>query len=254
MVRSEKKYRSYFEYCTYVFLSKALLCMIITIALYAILECYHINQYSDLTHNMWEVFYRITSTFLTGFIISISFYYIVVNIPTRHRHFIIKSNLQEMYIIIKRDILVQIIYASKKGGIQGISNESDTINSLMTVDGFTSVFAGGKKSNEGWYAFQNGLGKDGMEFKEIISNLQLLSKQIDFILQNYIMLSSQELKILKLLQVDILKMENLQPPNVEPYREDERVLIGFLWRMYSGWSWKGGYLGYDPIEKIIKEI
>ena len=254
MIRKEKKYQSYFEYCAYVFLSKTLLCMIVAIALYAILECYHINQYSDLTHNMWGRFHRITSTFLTGFIITIFFYYFVVNIPDRRRHFIIKSNFHKMYMMIKHDILVQIISASKKGGIQGINNDSDTINSLITVDGFKSFFAGGKEAHEGWYAFQNGLGEDGMEFKEIISNLQLLSKQIDFILQNYIMLSSQELNILKSLQIDILKMENLQPPNVEPYREDDRTLIGFLWHMFSGWSLMDGYLGYDPIEKIIKEI
>ncbi len=254
MIRNEKKYQSYFECCTYVVLSKTLLCLIITIALYAIFECYHINQYSDLTHNTWEEFHRITSTFLPGVIISIFFYYLVVNIPERRRHFIIKSNLHKMYVIIKRDILVEIICASRKGGIQGITNDSDTIDSLMTVDGFRSVFAGGNEADEGWYAFQNGLGKDGMEFKEIISNLQLLSKQIDFVLQNYKMLSSQELNILKLLQIDILKMENLQPPNVEPYREDDNILIGFLWQMFSGWSVISGRLGYDPIEKIIKEI
>lgn len=224
--------------------------LVTIITLYAMLVWYDIMKCpAGSNYEWWKKFYEAASNFLIGFIISFFFYFLVIYLPDKRRRHIIKSNVNKMYTCVKRDILCQIIFASQKGGIQGINADDDTIDRLMTIDGFKAVFSGGKEAHEGWYAFANGLEKDGIEFKGILFNLQLLSKQIGFILQNYIVLDEQVFGFLKNLEAIIFQMEKLQPAY-----DDTKILCGFLWQMFTGWDWIEGYLGYDPIERMLKEI
>ena len=55
----------------------------------------------------------------------------------------------------------------------------------MDVENFKAAFAQGSEANEGFYAFENQMSDETPEFREIVLNLQMLSKQIEFVLHNY---------------------------------------------------------------------
>lgn len=88
-----------------------------------------------------------------------------------------------------------------------------------------------------------------MEFKEILSNLQLLSRQVAFTLQNYVLLDEKMFAFLKNLEANIFHMERLQLNY-----DDTKILCRFLWQMFTGFNIVEGDVGCDPIEKAIKQI
>ena len=122
----------------------------------------------------WSDTFSISSNLLLGGFVSFVFYYLVVHIPETRRKGIIKQNLLQMYLAIKRDILEQVVSGSRKGGRQDLSNDSDSIDELMKTERFRAAFQGGREATEGYYAFMNHLQEDSVEFQEIVFLLQLL--------------------------------------------------------------------------------
>lgn len=229
--------------------SSILFWLIIIVIIYALLTWCDISKYNNPNDEWWPKFHDQASNFLIGFIISCFFYFLVVYLPDRRRRNIIKLNFTKMYENIKRDILHQIIFASQKEGIKNIHADFTTIETLMTIEGFKKVFSGGREANEGWYAFVNSIKTNQSESKKIISNLNFLSNQINFILAHYVILDKQLFSSLKNLELNIFQLNSLDLDC-----DDIKILSRFLWQMFTGWNFANGYSGYDPIKRIIEEI
>ena len=197
----------------------------------------------------WDDFYTVTSPFLIGGLISFLFYFLVVHVPERKKSKIIKSNLKSVYAGIKKDILYQVIFASQKGGRRDLQADSETISRLLTIGGFKEAFEGGREADEGFYAFENHISEDTPEFRNIILNLQILSKQIDYVLHNYSILDEEVFGFFKRLEVYLMRIQNL-----DANYDDAKTLSAFIWEIFTGWSIVSGYGDHDIIEKMISDI
>lgn len=169
--------------------------------------------------------------------------------PERRKRNIIKTNLKSVYEDIKRDILYQIIFASQKGGRHDISQDTETVDKLMTAEGFKATFEAGSEGDEGFYAFQNQMSDDVPEFREIVLNLQILSNQIDYVLHNYTIQDQNLFDFFKRLQIFLMRIRVR-----EPGYDESKPLCSFIWEIYAGWDNISGYRSYDIIEKMIEDI
>lgn len=205
---------------------------------------------SDIAKPLWwKDVAPLVISMLAGGLVSFFFYWFVVYEPERRKRNILKSNLSKMYFRIKEDILYQVVFASQKGGRRDLLADQDTINRLQTVEGFKEAFAGGRKANEGFYAFENQMSNDTPEFKEIVLNLELLAKQIEFVLHNYTIDSEDLFDFFKRLELILLRLQKSSPGY-----DESKPLCSFIYQFFSGWSHIDGYLGYIVVDKMVADL
>jgi hypothetical protein len=197
----------------------------------------------------WPDLFSVLTNLLTGGVISLLFYFLVVVIPERRRRSVIKENLAKMYHSIKLDILWQIVFASTKGGRHDLSTGVDEVEKLLDVVAFKTAFGGGREATEGFYAFQNQMDEKTSEFLEIILNLEILAKQIEYVLSHYAIDDQNIFDFFKRLETFLIKMRHLQPGY-----DESKALCRFIWEIFSGYDFIDGYKGYDVVEKMIHDI
>lgn len=197
----------------------------------------------------WSDTFALGTNILAGGLVSFFFYWLVVHVPEQRKRNIIKSSLAHTYRSIKRDILYQVVFASTKGGLRNLQADTGTIDRLMTAEGFKQTFHGGKEADEGFYAFANQMDDDTPEYRQIILNLEMLSKQIEFVLHNYSLNDERLFDFFKRLELMLLSLRRAKPG----YDESKR-LCRFIDEMFSGWNIVVGDRGYDIIEKMIADI
>lgn len=197
----------------------------------------------------WTVLYPVLSSVLVGALVSFLFYFLVVVVPERRRKQLIKNNLRDMYLYLKRNIVREILHASKKGGRDDIQSDEATVQRLMDVRAFRDAFKDGREANEGWYAFVNQMGPDSLQYQEIILNLQILRRQIDYTLHNYPIVGDRLFGLMKDLEEILFRIERTAPDY-----EGVKSFCRFLWATFAGSSFSAGKTEYDPIEKMIAEM
>lgn len=201
------------------------------------------------TLKWWSDSFAVTSNLLMGIIISFVFYYFIVYIPERRRLAIIRDSTIKMYLEIKSDILYSVICASIKGGRTDLDSGTDFINDLMSPDNFRRYFEGGREADEGFYAFENQMGDRTAEFEDIVLNFELLAKQLSYLLQNYEFRDTKIVTILKRIEMLLIRFRHSQAGY-----DESKPLCKFLFEIFAGWSSIDGYVGYDYIEKILREL
>lgn len=197
----------------------------------------------------WTDAFAVGTNLLTGGLVSFLFYFLVVHLPAVRRKSIIKRNLLRMYRNIKEDILWSVVHASIKGGRHDLSPDSDTIDELMSPEGFKNAFKEGREADEGFYAFENQMSDDTPEFRNIVSNLQMLSKQIEFLLHNYSIESQDAFDFFKRLELLLMHLQTTGPGY-----DEAKPLCRFIWEVYAGWNFIEGDTGFDRIQKMISDL
>ncbi|HAP10599.1 MAG TPA: hypothetical protein DEA80_09475 [Afipia sp.] len=197
----------------------------------------------------WPDLFSVLTNLLTGGIISFLFYFLVVVVPERRRRSVIKTNLAKMYRRVKLDILWQIVFASIKGGRHDLSTSLDEVERLLDVNAFKAAFEHGRESNDGFYAFENQMDDKTSEFLEIILNLEILAKQIEYVLSHYAIDNQNIFDFFKRLEAFLIKMRHLQPGY-----DESKALCRFIWEIFAGFDFVDGYRGYDVVEKMIHDI
>jgi hypothetical protein len=197
----------------------------------------------------WPDAFAIAANLLTGGIISFLFYFLVVFLPEKRKKFIIKTNLQKFYRNIKRDILWQVVFASIRGGRADLTTNVQEVDRLMDIEHFRLAFENGREADEGFYAFENQMSEDNHEFREIILSLRVLSKQIEFVLHNYAINDQKSFDFFKRLEAFLMRLQS-----ADPGYDESKSLCQFIWEIFTGFNLIEGYRGYDPIEKMIKDI
>jgi hypothetical protein len=197
----------------------------------------------------WPDVFAVSSNLLTGGVVSFMLYFLLVFLPERRKKNIIKTNLKASYLNIKRDILWQVVFASKKGGRNDLSTDSETIDNLMSMQKFKDTFSEGREGNEGYYAFCNQMGSETPEFREILLKFRMLARQIEYILDNYGFEDQQVFDYLKRLEMFLMRME-VQKPGYD----ESKLLCNFIYELFSGWDMIDGYRDYDQIQKLIDDV
>ncbi len=234
---------------TVKFASNLFLWFLITLSSYLYLLIDDIYNIKFSYASWWPEFYDIATTFLSGGLISFIFYFLVVAVPEYRKKRIVKRNIQNIYTNVKYDIAYQIIFASQKGGRNDLQADRNTIEKVLTVSGFRELFENGRESDEGFYAFRNYMSDDVPEFREIIINLEQISKQIEFILHNYPISDPDAFDFFKYLELTLLRISKKGPGY-----EEEKELSNFIWRVFGGSNWIEGPRDYDPIQRMIDSI
>ena len=234
------------------FFSRVFVWFAVVLISYCIVISNHYLRFFDIEPKTWQEIYHVSSPILVGGLTSFLFYFLVVHLPTRHKNRIVKANLKQKYVDVKKEILYQVIFASREGGRTDLVASPQTVEQLSTVEGFRSAFQEGKSSTEGFYAFCNYINTDEAShlFKEIILNLRILSKQIEFVLHNYPITDKRVYDVFKHLESVLMHIDTLRPG--EYY--DAEHLSKFIYSVFAGSSFVDGRRDYDIIEKTIEDI
>lgn len=197
----------------------------------------------------WADAFAVGVNLLAGGLVSFLFYFLVVYLPAKRRKKIIKTNLLRVYNNIKEDILLAVVVASKKGGRHDLSTDHDSLQKLMLPEGFKTAFEDGREADEGFYAFENQMSDDTWEFRQIILNLRMLAKQIEYLLHNFEMEDQTHFDFFKRLELLLMRIE----ANGPGYDESKR-LCSFIWEIYAGWNFVEGNTGYDRVQRMISAL
>lgn len=197
--------------------------------------------------------YNQTSLLLRAFIMSSVFYFLVVYLPAKSKREVLKKNFRDMYKDIKKEIIYDILWFSRRGGRSDITVTPELVDELFDVEKFRDLFKGGREGDEGWYAFCNHIQNNPEDFASLILKFKLLAKQIDFILHNYDIRDQGRFNFFKRLEKVLFDFEHMN--RVDDYRYDEvKIFSRFVWEICAGWSFVDGFRGYDIIERFINEI
>lgn len=118
----------------------------------------------------------------TGGIVGITLYYVLSVRFERRRRQLIKGGVLQAYRLSKKSIAFSVIHASIKGGRADLVCDMDTVERILTVDGFKELFRGGKEAHEGFYAFENQMTEPTYEYRDIIFELEIVARNVDLLL------------------------------------------------------------------------
>ncbi|MFN4287511.1 MAG: hypothetical protein ACK4E3_03325 [Brevundimonas sp.] len=183
----------------------------------------------------------------TSGIVAFIFYYVVSERIEARRRDLVKAGALRSYRNAKHDIAFAVIVASIKGGRTDLIADISTIERALTVDGFKALFAGGREADEGFYAFQNQMSDHTPEYDEIVLNLQIIGRAVDRLIDANLLDNPEAYNLLLRLDAMLRRIER----NGAGY-DESRLLCRFIWQIFTGWSFIDGNLGYDPIERAIR--
>lgn len=199
--------------------------------------------------NWWPDGFAVGTNLLAGSLVSFLFYFLVVYVPERRKKRVIVDNLRRMYRSIKRDLLYSVIFASQKGGRRDLKADFETVEKLMTPLGFRDVFEKGREADEGFYAFENQMSDRTWEFQQIVLSLEMLSKQVEYLLHNFEIEDQKAFDFFKGLELHLMRIRS----NGAGYDESKQ-LCAFIWRIFAGWDPIEGYVQDDEVQEMIERL
>lgn len=175
-----------------------------------------------------------------GFVISALFYFLVVYLPEFNRRKMIHDALKSQYIEFKLSCISTFLIISD-------SQEYENREELLNLSEFRRYFKNNNKNGENrWDAVANSLQSNEFYLKEIIYNLRMLNEEIRYT-RNVVNLNNPEVfDFLNRLSKSIVRMEL-----TEREYDDINSFCGFLWSIFTGWSWVEGYSESDLIKEML---
>ena len=183
----------------------------------------------------------------TGGMVAFIFYYAVNERIERRRRETVRHGALRTYRDAKRNIAVALIHSSQRGGRRDLSADHDTIEKIMTISGFEELFKDGREANEGFYAFKNQMHERTFEYDEIIFNLKSIGRACERIIDSVHVDDKESYNRLLRLDSFLRRIESCGPGY-----DESKILCGFIWDMFAGFSFIQGSLGYDPIERALE--
>lgn len=183
----------------------------------------------------------------TSGIVAFVFYYIVNERLERRRGELVRRGALRAYQGAKRNIALAVIHASQKGGRHDLHADTDTIDAVLTIEGFKRMFKHGSQADEGFYAFQNQMSDQTPEYHEIIFNLRSMGRAFDRLIDNRQIDDAAMYDRFVQLGAAVRRIEH----NGAGY-DESKFLCRFIWEIFAGWNWEDGDLDQDPIEKAIQ--
>lgn len=203
-----------------------------------------------LTENIWwEKFYNLSVNFLLGVLVSFIFYFLVVVVPSNKRNIVIKNNFRKSFKFLKRSIIKDVISASCNGGTFDLRIDSTTVEKLMTTAGFEETFSKTPEGRQRFYNFRNYISDPVLEYRDIVISLQMISKEINFLLYNTEVGDSEVFDFLKSLEKHINRVVSIGTGY-----DEEKELSDLIWDLYAQFCYLQGDLGYNRIQRYIDKI
>lgn len=183
----------------------------------------------------------------TSGVVAFIFYYVVSERIEARRRDLVKQGSLRNYRNAKHDIALAVIQASRKGGRNDLVADSETLKRALTTEGFKELFDGGCEAHEGFCAFQNQMSDPTPEYDEIVLNLQIIGRAVDRLIDANLLDDPASYNFLVRLDAMLKRIER----NGTGY-DESKLLCSFIWQIFAGWNFIDGHLGYDPIERAIR--
>ena len=148
-----------------------------------------------------------------GLLISIFFWLLVVKIPEIRKRNIIKHNISTRYQYFKEDTIQILLDAA------AVRDSSQLPRKLCDYKEFRIFFEGDNRQK--WYDAMNGLQNNSDLLNEILIEMELLSEEISYVLNNVEIADEQIMNVFKQLSINIYK---LKTTNI--YSDDQVKYVG----------------------------
>lgn len=184
---------------------------------------------------------EIVHSLSVGFILSAVFYWVVVYLPENNRRRIIHAGLKEQYDEFRRSCISNFLILSNS---QNYSNRDE----LLNQEEFKRYFKNNNDSGENrWDAVANGLQSNEFYLKEIVYELRMLNDEIRFVRTSLHINDVEVYEFLGRLSRIIIRMEATTPDY-----DEIKSFCGFLWQLFTGWSWVHGYSQTNLVQEMLE--
>ena len=185
---------------------------------------------------------NIINSISIGFIVSLVFWFIVVELPEKRRSNIIKRNISLQYKYFKKSMIDIILKAAD------VTCGYETKEKLLDFKFFRAYFNFNDKMR--WYAFVNSIDDDNSIINDIFIEIDVLNTEISYVLNN---VQIADEKIYSLLKLSIecayrLKHHSVFSSDLPKYLSDH------IYSIMACWSRNYGYLNSDIIQDAIDSI
>lgn len=191
-------------------------------------------------YNFLSLFYNISIAFTASSI----FYLINVFIPGQKRKSILKSNLEGQYLNFKKECIYLFLSAL------GYSSSEELQEKLCILEKFKKYF---KEKYcdypDRWYAVWGNM--DDYLLEDLLIQLGILKDDIQFVLNNTEVYDKKVLSFFK----DLSQYAyGFHARGAHLEYERKKSLAGFLWSLFSGWTFSEGHKKEDIVKRMIKII
>lgn len=177
-----------------------------------------------------------------GYLISLLFWFLVVQYPEVKRRNLLRDNLERQYQAFK-EATIQILLWCSIG-----THDSELPKELCDHLKFKEFFNRNKKQH--WYAALNGLQDDKDHLADLLFELEMLAAEVAYVLNNVPIQDPKVHRSLKLLHENIFRLKNSSV-----YSHDQVKYVGnFLWGILARWSFVDGQRQDDYIQNIINSL
>lgn len=178
-----------------------------------------------------------------GYIISVFFWYLLVEIPESNQRGIIRDNMSQRYISFKKSTICNMLYASGDVGV-----DYELVDELLDHKKFREYFSG--KNKQRWYDVLNGLDENERHIKDVHNDLELLYNDVSYVLNNIRFTNKKSHSLFVNLQENIFRLLNYN----DCHYDHVRALSSFLFTMFALWSLVDGDMDEDVVQKMIDQI
>jgi len=178
-------------------------------------------------------------------IIAASIFYVLnIYLPGQKRKNIIKHNFEAQYILFKKYSIAIFLSAL------GESSNAKIEEKLCDLSEFKKYFKE-KSGNypDKWHKVWDEL--NGTLLKDLLVQLDILSDEASFILNNTEINDENVLSFFKLLSQSVYGYR-IEGINMD--YDEKKALMNFLWELFAGWSFADGYREEDIVKLIIEKI
>lgn len=184
----------------------------------------------------------------TSGVVAFVFYYAVNERLEKRKRKLVREATLRAYQDAKHNIARAIIFSSRKGGRHDLVANTETIEKILTVTGFKELFAQGSESDEGFYAFENQMSDHTSEYDEIVFNLKIMGRAFNRLIDTNHFEDRNSYDFFVRLDALVSRIERNGPGY-----EESKPLCKLIWEIFAGWNLIKGNIGYDPIERAIKD-
>ena len=180
-------------------------------------------------------------------IIAASIFYIFnIYLPAQKRKNIIKHNFEEQYLSFKEESIEIFLDILKK------KDSMELVGKLRDLNEFKKYFkekCGNSQTR--WDKVITELDINKIFLKNLLVQLNILRDEVSFVLNNIEINDKDVFLFFKRLSKSVYGYV-LRDVNMNYNEKNE--LTGFLWQLFSGWSFSDGYREGDIVKFMIKKI
>ncbi|WP_341649123.1 hypothetical protein [Thauera humireducens] len=177
-----------------------------------------------------------------GYLVSLFFWFLVVHLPERNRHRILRNNLSRRYQDF-RESTIQILLSASIG-----PHDSRLSRELCDHRKFEEFFD--RENKKRWHAALNGLQGNKDFIDEILLELELFAAEVLYVLNSVNIQDPTVHLFFKRLSENIYRLKNSTI-----YSGDQVKYLGnFLFGIHARWSVIAGKVEKDVIQEMIDEL